>query len=186
MKEGEKIILNDSPEAATYRTDIAGWVSRDGRFFGDRPGAENAARWAGRTHVICPDCGAVTERDFVRCKKCREALAEKRYLARQSRRWDGETPLYSEVVDRFFFDADELNDYCEESECTPASLRLLLCKGERLSSIDPDYWADQLPEDGELPPAVEAALRELNQAINEVGPVSWGPTEYAADLGDAS
>ena len=185
MKEAEKIILKDSPEAATYWTDITGWVSRGGRFFGDGPGAENSARWAGCTHVTCPDCGEVIERDFVRCKKCREAFAEKRYLARESRRWDGETPLYSEVADRFFFYEHELNDYCEEYECTPASLRLLLCKGEWLSSIDPDYWADELPEECELPPAVEEALEALNQAIKEVGPMSWGPTEYAADLGDA-
>lgn len=185
MKEGEKIILIDSPEAATYRTDVGGWVSRNGRFYGDGRAAEYSARWAGCTHVTCTDCGAVIERDFFRCDKCQGTRAEKRYLARQTRRWDGVTPLYSEVVDRFFSDQDELNDYCEEYECTPASLRLLLCKGEWLSSIDPDYWADELPEDRELPPAVEAALRELNQAINEVGPMSWGPTEYAADLGDA-
>lgn len=32
-----KIVMRDSPEAAQYRTDLKGWVSRDGFYFGDRP-----------------------------------------------------------------------------------------------------------------------------------------------------
>ncbi|MDV3537947.1 hypothetical protein CMU94_02270 [Elizabethkingia anophelis] len=34
MKE-EKIIMYDSPEAAIYRKNIEGWVSSNGRFFGN-------------------------------------------------------------------------------------------------------------------------------------------------------
>ena len=31
----EEIVMQDSDEAATYRTDIKGWVSRNGRYYGD-------------------------------------------------------------------------------------------------------------------------------------------------------
>lgn len=31
----KSVIMFDSPEAATYRTDIKGWVSRDGRYYGE-------------------------------------------------------------------------------------------------------------------------------------------------------
>ena len=57
IKETEKIVMYDSPEAATYRTDIKGWVSRDGHFYGDNgPSAEHGARWSGCTHMNCK-CG---------------------------------------------------------------------------------------------------------------------------------
>jgi len=184
MTDIEKIILKDSPEAATWRTDMAGWVSSKGNFFGNGPSSEDAARWDGCTHTMCPDCGGAARRGYTRCAACRETRAVERYLALESRPWDGKTPLYSEAADLFFFDADELLDYCAEHDCTAASLRLLLCKGELLRIIDTDYWCDELSEDTDLHPAIEAARLALNQAIRDAGPVAWSPTQYAADLGN--
>ena len=40
----EQIVMRDSPEAAQYRTDLKGWVSRNGYDYGDGP-----HRTAGRT-----------------------------------------------------------------------------------------------------------------------------------------
>lgn len=186
MIDGEKIILPDSPEAATWRTDIAGWVSRDGQFFGDGRGAEHLARMAGSTHACCDDCTLPIPRGRTWCGTCRETRAVERYRARESRPWDGKTPLYSEVADVYFFDEDELTDYCDAHECTPASLRLLLCEGHLLSIIDADDLGNELPDEAEIPDAVEAARLALNQAIRDAGPIWWSPGAYAATIGETS
>ena len=47
----EQIVMRDSPESAQYRTDLKGWVSRDGFYFGDGPQGERTARYAGCTHA---------------------------------------------------------------------------------------------------------------------------------------
>lgn len=46
----EQIVMRDSPEAAQYRTDLKGWVSRDGFYFGDGPQGERTARYIFRRH----------------------------------------------------------------------------------------------------------------------------------------
>ena len=41
------IIMEESPEAAEYRTDISGWVSCNGNYYGKD---ERMARYDGATH----------------------------------------------------------------------------------------------------------------------------------------
>lgn len=36
----DKIVMIDSDDSAVYRTNISGWVSRHGFFFGDNPASE--------------------------------------------------------------------------------------------------------------------------------------------------
>ena len=61
----------DDPRAATLVT-VAGWRSRDGRFYGDN---EHAARWSGCTHVKCVSCGDPTNKICSVCQSCREKAA---------------------------------------------------------------------------------------------------------------
>ena len=42
-----EIVMIDSTEAAQYLTDIKGWVSRRGRYFGNEPNSEEIARLEG-------------------------------------------------------------------------------------------------------------------------------------------
>jgi hypothetical protein len=62
------------------------------------------------------------------------------------------------------------------------SLRLILCEPEYLRPVEWDHWVDDLPEDGELPGAVEDAVEALNKVIREQGPSAWYPGKYAAVL----
>lgn len=62
----EKIILNTDKESAEYRTDIKGWVSKDGRFFGKD---ESLARYSGSTHRKCDKCESLIEKTSY-CEKC--------------------------------------------------------------------------------------------------------------------
>jgi len=180
LKESKQI-LNTSIEAAKFLTNIEGWVG-GGRFFGKD---ERAARWSGCTHIICPDCGKPTPKMYTRCSDCREKNAIKRYEARERKRWDRETPLYSDAADSYFFDEQELMYYLEDSfnlKSDVALLRLVICEPIYLRQVEEDYFCGELTEDGELSEAVIDALNNLNTVIQDEDPVSWFPGKYAAVL----
>ena len=98
-------------------------------------------------------------------------------------KWDGETPCCVFDSDIYFFDEDSLLDYVAEHE-PDAELRICKCKPMHLSFVNEDNWADDLPEDGELPDEVAAAVEALNKAISEAGPVSWWEDKIAIDVED--
>lgn len=173
----KQMILDSSPEAATYRTDIKGWVSRTGRFFGDD---ERLARFDGCTHRTCEDCGGPAEKSYIACVECRGKRAVARYLAMPKKEWDGHGYVYSEAADEYF-DADQLKEYCEENDLAPEDLRLVICEPNYARQIDEEDVAnDNLTEDGDLPIEIAEALEALNKVIRDCAtPISWGPGKYA-------
>ena len=174
----EKIIMYDSPEAATHRTDLSGWVSGGGLYFGK---SEDLARFAGCTHKRC-ECGQTMQKHYTKCKACREQMAKERYDAREKRRWDYDGPVYSDTNDRYFLDRDELDEYCDECDCKPKELWLLTCKKIDPPIINDSYFDDDLQEGEELPAEIIAAIDETNKIIAKHWPASWEPTKYAVDL----
>jgi len=175
----EKQILNTGDEAAKYVTNIEGWVDCNGRFWGKD---EQAARWSGCTHIACRNCGKPTPKNYTICEDCREKKDIERYEKKDRKQWDGETPLYSEFIDKYFFDGDDLLDYLYVTEKSSESLRLVICCPIYLSQITEDGFYDDLPEDGELPEDVVKAIDALNDVIREQEPVSWSPGRYAAEI----
>jgi hypothetical protein len=169
------IVLYDSPEAATYQA-WEGWVSRDGRFWGED---ENMARWAGCTHKACPKCGTVYEVSSF-CNQCRDREMAAKFAVFPVEKWDGETPLCLFGGDRYFF-GQGLLDWLADH---PEEVRICKCKPGYLSQIDPGQWANDLPEDGDLPSAVQEALAALNAAIAKSGPSCWREDAIAVDLAD--
>ncbi len=176
----EKIILNTSDEAATYRTGLEGWVTRNGRFWGED---ERMARWDGCTHVLC-ECGKPVEKSWTKCPECRRASAVKRFEAMPKKVWDGESPLCLFDDDCFFWSQDDLTDYCEESGHDPKDLKLVICKPIFARQIDPyDHYHDDIPEEGDLPGELVEAFDRLNEKIRECRePLSWEPGSYAAEI----
>ena len=63
-------------------------------------------------------------------------------------------------------------------------MRLIICEPEYLREINADYWADDLPEDTELPESVLLALEKFNQVLKDAGIVSWSPGKYAAIINE--
>lgn len=174
------MILNTSDEAARFVTNISGWVSRDGLFFGKD---ERTARWSGCTHVACETCGTPTPKGYLICDACRSKKDAEKYEAREKRKWDGPEMAYSEAVDKYFTDWDEAEDYCEQEEWSMESLRLVICEPNYAREVESDFWCDDLAEDGELPPGLEKALEELNSYIRDEKIIlSWSPGKYAVDL----
>lgn len=176
----EKIqILYSSDGAAKYVKNIEGWVDSNGLFFGNNKESESCARYSGCTHRDCEDCGEPAEKWRTVCERCEVARDTKRYLARDKKEWDGETPLYSEGHEKFLFGQDEVYDFIRDVEYLNS--RLVICDPVKLSHVDEDHWCDELPEDdGELPSDIQEALNVLNELIAEANPVSWTPGKYAA------
>lgn len=175
----EQIVMNSSDEAAELKT-VTGWVSRLGHFYGND---ERLARWDGCTHVACNVCGAAVEKSRTMCRACCTAKEIERYNALPKVEWDGETPLYSEVSDEYFFDRQALDDKLYDDGVTAESLRLVICTPNYPREIDYDHWYDDLPEEGDLPDDIAGAVAALNEVIKKSAPLSWSPGKQAAIVG---
>jgi hypothetical protein len=173
----EKMILINSKEAAEFRTNLSGWVSRDGLYFGND---ERAARYAGCTHTLCEDCGQPVERGYLICKTCKEKRDITKFNAMPKEAWNGEGMLYSDAADRYFSSWDEIEEYCEDEGAKEDDLRLIICKPQYARQIESDYFCDELAEDGELPDSIVKAMDKFNKVLKDAGPLSWYPGNKAA------
>jgi hypothetical protein len=171
MKD-EKQIIYDSPEAASYRTNIEGWVSSFGRFWGMD---EHMARWEGCTHQRC-NCGNLMSKNYTKCDDCIEKGNRERYNALPVKEWEGEF-LYSHSADKYFFNDDDVMEYLEEEETDFNSLRMVVCEPNYLGTIELD--SSEFPEDQEYEDVVDKSLRDMVDALNlkirEHKPISYSP-----------
>ena len=173
MKTEEKQVLYTSDEAATYRTNISGWVSRKGQFCGEGKHGEDAARYIGCTHVKCEKCGTVHTKTSA-CEICRDHRMTEIYEAAPRKKWDGSTPIVIQDSDFFFFDVESLKDWCFEHQCQPDDLRLMHCIGSSPRLLSSEHFCDDLSEDQELPIELQDAIDVFNEAVMSYGkPLSW-------------
>jgi hypothetical protein len=167
----EKKILYDSPEAAQFRTDIKGWVSADGRFYGND---EHIARYAGCTHKKC-ECGGETEKSYTCCENCRAKNRAERYNKLPFKEWDGKEPICLYDGDEYFFDEDSLVDFLYENEFNGSDVMLVICEPVYHSFASGEDFADDAHEDYEPPDKLAKAIQELNKVIKELPPHSYMP-----------
>jgi hypothetical protein len=176
----EPMILNESPEAAQQMT-ITGWYDRLGRYFGQD---ERSARWSGCTHVKCSECGTVTEKHHAVCDSCHQKGRIALFDTFPVVKWDGDRPVVLFDTDRFFFGEAILDFIADSDPAKDSEIRICMCHPNYLHLVESDIWEDDLPEDGELPDDVRAAVDALNQVIKAAGPVSWTEAAVAIDLVD--
>ena len=175
----DKIIMIDSDESAKRGT-VEGWISRHGRFYGD---CESAARYDGCTHVYCEGCNSVMpKRGLTICKDCKEKKDIEKYNSMPRKKWDGESPIYSEKYDKYFYYLESLCDFIEEHECSIESMRLIICDPSRFRKLNDSFFDNDLPGGEELPEELGRAIDNLNAVIEMLSPVSWSPGKYAANL----
>jgi len=174
------MIFPDSPEAASYQT-VQGWVSRTGLFFGKD---EVSARLNGSTHIRCKECGEpISKPGYTKCEDCREKAAIERYAKRERRPWDGETMVYSEMADEFFYDRDEVEDYCYDNNVLMEDLRLVHCEPEFAKEIDPRDYYEIDDESKYIPREIEEAFEKLNEVIRKCKePICWYPDKFAVEI----
>jgi hypothetical protein len=185
METKQKIIMRDSPEAAVPHT-MTGWLSASGRFY--RESDESIARYDGFTHQKCETegCDGIVEKSRLYCEKCQETLAIAKHNAREKKEWNGTDLLFSDLLDEYTQEPDELlattNDERDEElpPLTLDDLRLRICDPVHARTLSADHFCDELPEDGDLPPDLEAAIETFNATVEKLPPLSWYPGKYAA------
>jgi hypothetical protein len=131
-----KIVLDSSESAASHVKGIEGWVDRHGIYWGKN--GEDAARYAGCTHISCSGCGKPTPKSYTACDKCREKKKVMAYKERDKVKWDGKTPLYSEACDKFFFDDFDLDEFMAENHLQVASMGLVICEPIEFREVEDD------------------------------------------------
>lgn len=166
----KKEIRYDSPEAAIYKTDIKGWVSADGFYYGKD---EHMARWRSCTHVKCESCDNYVSKTWTKCEACRNAASIERYKALPYLEWDRQTPLCIWNDDRYFFSEDDLIEYLEENEMQGNDLMLVLCSAMEYREIDEGYFGCDAHEDWEAPKELAEAIDKLNKIVKELPPHSY-------------
>lgn len=176
MVKDQKIVMRDSDEAAKQVT-VTGWVSRNSRFYGE---FEDLARYDGCTHVKCSRCDKPCEKGWTACSDCRDIKDREKYDAMPKARWDGVQMI--SAGDDYYYDLESFLEHCEDEGVEPADLLPLLCEPNYAREVEPDFWCDELAEDGELPAELEAALEALNTVIRQHRFVlSWSPGKTALD-----
>ena len=97
--------------------------------------------------------------------------------------WNGQDPLCLYNSDQYFFDYDELMDYCEENEIDLPDLMLVLCEPTELRTLDSDFFEECLADEQELPAEIEKAIDEFNAKVAAYPHViSWVPTNKRIKL----
>lgn len=179
--ESQQIILDTDDRAATLET-VTGWVSRNGRFYGND---ERLARYDGCTHRACSKCKNPVEKNWLICEQCREEAAEEKWRNYPERQWDGARPIYSESTDEYFFDMENLISFCEEEETDLPALRLVHCQPIFPPTLNEDWFADALPEDGEVPDELWAAAEAFNAVMKSAEPLSYEPCNIRVSFSPA-
>jgi hypothetical protein len=157
----------DSDEAAQPVT-INAWKARTGTICLD----EHTARVIGSTHVACSQCGKPT-RYATLCGACSEQRSIARYDAMPAEAWDGKQMVYSETLDEYYSSPEDAAEDADDRECSEG-LRLVLCTPQYARRLDNDDFADDLPEDGEVPDVLAAAIDAFNEATTGLV-LSWYP-----------
>lgn len=178
----KEVILNTDPNIVEFKTNIEGWVGKDGRFYGKD---KDMAIYANSTHKKC-DKGHTYPKTWINCPTCRELGLPKKYLRLEEKEWDGVTPLCIYDTDKYFFSEDEIYDYCEYEEIDIKNLQLVICNPNYLWEISTDYWEEVYPEDMDLKDVASKEilekLKELNELINKETPVSWNAGKFRTTL----
>lgn len=173
----KEIILDTDEDIIEYRTNIEGWVGKDGNFYGKD---KERAVYANSTHKKC-EKGHVYEKFWTNCRTCQEQELPSKYMQREFKEWDGKTPLCLFGEDKYFFSEDDVADYLEEEE--PENIMLMICEPNYLWEIDMEaQWEDILPEDWSFEDVASKELleklKEVNTLIAGHSPVSWNEGKY--------
>lgn len=179
----KKQIMYESDDSAVYESKtLTGWWTKKSshtggaRFWGED---EHMARYDGSTHSLC-ECGEIRSNSYTLCEKCRAKKKKERWLALPSGEWDGKDPVCTFDDDKYFYSIEEMEEYCEECDCSEEDLMLVFCEGRKPSLIDDDYWCDDLADDQELPSEIYEAVAELNEFLKAQPVLSWWPGKKRA------
>lgn len=188
----DKIIKYSDDESATYRTDIKGWVSSKGHYYGKD---EHLARYDGCTHKEC-ECGESMEKKYTICENCRYLKYKENYSKYPIETWEDEKPITPLRGDEYFWDweevfeyLDERNAYNIEGDKNITLEDLMLCHTEEvpiptidISDVLYEYYSNADMDDIDIHPSVEKAVDELNTALLATVARTYAPVHIAVNI----
>lgn len=165
MDERE-IILPSDDRAAQIKT-VTGWVSRQGRFWGND---ERTARYDGSTHSLCEKHGPYEQSSY--CHACHEDRQKEKYTKLKKTEWNGDFPIATYNSDEWFWDIDQLRDHVEyiadafeSPQHAIDALMFVDAVAVFAHELDCNEIYDDRPEESDLPVEIEEAFEELNRKI---------------------
>ena len=168
--------LYDDPNLIEYRTDVEGWIG-GGKYLGKD---ESIARDMICTHKYCKDCGQPVLKYHLFCKTCQTKRNNEKYKTFKSQPWkDEDTPIAIYNTDTYFYNWDEVYEYCEEFNIDIKDLQLVHCKGGIFNTIEEEQIFDVgLDDEVDISSykKILDAMGALNDAIIETGNVVFYPT----------
>lgn len=170
-----------------FRTDISGWVTPDGRYFGDN---QHLARWNSCTTVTCAseDCDNHTHKQWTHCLPCRNKTKKDKWeKADKAPLSVSSVCLWSDAVGEYFSGWERVEEYCEEFDSAPEELLLYHCKRNKAPVFElEDFLCDIIPEDHTVEDVtssevIEAASR-LNKLLQACNLNSYSPSKIAVEI----
>lgn len=138
------------------------------------------------THVDCEQCGTEFEKQYTYdrfCIDCANKIREDKYLKLDLVEWNGKDVLNIYNDDKYFFDTDEIEEYCEENDIESKDLRLVTCYKTSFSPID---WEtiekEQTHEDWEPSDEFVFKVDEFNKWLTSQSTNTWMPTNKRIDI----
>jgi hypothetical protein len=189
-------VFPDDPRAAK-RVVLVAWIPRRGYpahvalAESDEKLAEEMARREGATTLHCERCGKSAGGHNQYCPDCRSAVDREKWEKLPLAKWDGQTPLALYNSDDYFFSEDALEEFCEEHDCQPSDLMLVICESCKPAAdvVDGDTFVAYLGEDQDLDDDVVSAIVALQKAIDKSPQSSWAwtagytrPSDFYAEL----
>lgn len=166
-----KVNLKDITDGKEMR-EQAIFTANGVRYWADRITKDQIA-----THADCGDCGIEFEKDYTYqklCFSCRGKKEGERFQKLPLVEWDGTTPLMIWNDDRYFFDEDDIEQYCEDNETTKDQLRLELCQQTSFGEINiGEQFQDDLHEDWEPDGELAELEGKLNDYLKKASTNTW-------------
>ena len=166
-------------DAKPKKTTITGYII-NGRFCGDY---EHMAKMEMCTHVDCESCGKEIEKKYRVCDDCKhKSKVEKWEKSEKRNQSPSDYGYYSDLLDKYYFDTDELEEDCIEDGLQVKDLLLYhvdreLAPEVDLESIFEDITPEELTVGEMITEEIFEACKHLNKLIADHPVNSFMPTE---------
>ena len=167
----DKVILKGDP--SSVRVELTNvYYSLRGQAYLRRESAEHDSY----THFKCTNCGNIVERNSY-CKDCSQAKHNEKYNKLPYQEWDGECCVCIYEDDKYFWDSDQIEEYCDDNDIKFDDLQLVICEPSEYRELSSDFFEEIMPEDmDELPKKIQDKINEFNEFMKSLPPLSYTPT----------
>lgn len=138
------------------------------------------------THKNCDNCGNEFEKQYTYEKLCRECqlkISNEKYFKLDFVEWDGQNAVCLYNEDQYFFNEEEILEFCDENEINLEDLQLVLCYRTSFSPIDLQNITEELTyEDWEPSDDFMEKFNEFNKWLTAQSTETWMPSNKRIDI----